>query len=431
MTPLTLSLLLMVPASDPPPSADPKPVAATREEEKALLEAHKKARPRLPMPPAPPEGTRSVNNANFRAYYLSEITGPRTGAAPGGFSREPDPAMTLDNTFKVKLFWITSRTNNCYYCLGHQEQKLLVAGLSDDDIAALDGDWSKATPAEKAAFAFTRKLTFEPHNVTAADVDGLKKHYTPTQVLEIVVTVAGYNATNRWTDGLNIPAEDSGVFRTEGKAGPDLKTFKTPTSSAFAKIISKVAPLPEKCDKASQPVWPERPAIESRAKVEEMWTAAKTRKPTLPVAEGSGPQWERVLAAFPKSNASRISGMKAAAEKGLLSPRIKAEISWAAARTDRAWYAAAVARERLKAIGFTDDQVFALDGDNKSLPEAERAAIAFARKLTAAPATVTDVDVENLRKLFKDKEVAEIVHHVCNAAFFNRVTEVANLPLDK
>lgn len=113
MTPLTLSLLLMVPAADQPPSADPKPVPATRDEVKAALEASKKARPRIPMPPPPEPGTRIVNNGNFREYYLSAIYGPRTG--PAGFSREPDPAMTLDNTFKVKLFWITSRTNNCYY----------------------------------------------------------------------------------------------------------------------------------------------------------------------------------------------------------------------------------------------------------------------------------------------------------------------------
>ncbi len=29
--------------------------------------------------------------------------------------RETDPAMTLDSTFKVKLFWVTSRANNCFY----------------------------------------------------------------------------------------------------------------------------------------------------------------------------------------------------------------------------------------------------------------------------------------------------------------------------
>ncbi len=107
MTPLLVPILLLAPA-DPPPSAEPKPVPATREEEKAALEAYKKARPRLPMPPAG-EG-RGVNNGRFRAYYLPEFS-----SGGGGFGRDPDPAMTLDNTFKVKLFWLTSRTNNCYY----------------------------------------------------------------------------------------------------------------------------------------------------------------------------------------------------------------------------------------------------------------------------------------------------------------------------
>ncbi len=106
MTPLVLTALALAPA-DPPPAAEPKPVAATREEQKELLEGYKKARPRLPMPPAG-EGTRGVNNGRFRAYYLPEF-------GPGGSSREPDPAMTLDSTFKVKLFWVTSRANNCYY----------------------------------------------------------------------------------------------------------------------------------------------------------------------------------------------------------------------------------------------------------------------------------------------------------------------------
>jgi alkylhydroperoxidase family enzyme len=303
--------------------------------------------------------------------------------------------------------------------------------LTDDEIAALDGDWSGATPAERAAYAFTHKLTVEPHTVTQDDIGELKKRYTPTQVLEIVVTVAGYNSTNRWTDGLNIPAEGNGNFfrRTEGKV--DLRSFQTPTSPEYAGLVSRIAPLPARCKAASPPAWPDRPALEDRATVEAKWRAAAVREPTLPLADRPGANWERLLATFPKAGAARAAGVKTAAEKGALSPRVRAEIAWAAARADRAWYALAVARGRLKALGFTDDHIFALDGDGKGLPEAELAAVAFARKLTAAPATVTDVDVEGLRKLFTDRQVAEIVHLVCTAAFFDRVTEAAGLPLDQ
>jgi hypothetical protein len=112
MTTIALALLLSVPGAEPavpPPAETAKPVGVTRDEQKALLEQNKAAKPRLPMPPADPDNPLArVNNGAFRAYYL-----PSTRES--GFSREPDPAMTLDNTFKVKLFWITSRSNNCFY----------------------------------------------------------------------------------------------------------------------------------------------------------------------------------------------------------------------------------------------------------------------------------------------------------------------------
>ena len=80
-----------------------------------------------------------INNGRMRKLYLpAEVLG-------GGFSREPDPAMTLNNTFKTMFFWIVSRANNCTYCQGHQEVKLAGDGVKEETIAALDGDWSEFT----------------------------------------------------------------------------------------------------------------------------------------------------------------------------------------------------------------------------------------------------------------------------------------------
>ena len=334
----------------------------------------------------------------------------------------------LDNTFKVKLFWITSRANNCYYCLGHQEYKLSAAGVADDDIAALDGDWVAATPKERAAYEFTRKLTHTPHLVTDGDVEALKKHYTTNQVLDILVTVAGYNSTNRWTDGLNIPAEASGErFKTQN-AKADFSTFKTPTSSKFTTQKTSVAPVKLAV----------RPPLEPRDKVEAIWK--ESRVSLLPMADAKAvaalwvgepaPNWVSFLATSSGSR-GRVAGLKAGMEKGTLSQKLSAELAWVAARNDRAWYALAIARERLKKAGLTDDQIFALDGDRKQLPESEQAALVLVVTLTVAPWKVTDEMVERCRKSFKDGEVGEIFHHACNAAFFDRVTEVARIPFDK
>jgi NADPH2:quinone reductase len=64
-------------------------------------------------------------------------------------------------------------------------------------------------------------------------------------------------------------------------------------------------------------------------------------------------------------------------------------------------------------------RIFATDLDSE--------AFAFARKLTVAPQLVVDEDVAALRWHYTDHEVAELVFHIANAAFFNRVTEAARL----
>src|SRR5690349_11966255 len=158
--------------AEEPPAATPRPVPLTRPEVKQYLEDMKARKPRIPLPALTEEekskiGDRPDNyEARLRYHYLAGADGRGTF----GFSREPDPAMSLDYPFKTELFWIVSRTNNCQYCLGHQEMKLAVAGRKEEEIAALDGDWSDQTPARRAAFAFARKLTYEPHCLGDADI---------------------------------------------------------------------------------------------------------------------------------------------------------------------------------------------------------------------------------------------------------------------
>src|SRR5262249_39325566 len=163
---------------------------------------------------------------------------------------------TLDYAFKVMLFWIVSRSNNCIYCTGHQENKLTAAGVSEDRIAALDGDWSEFTHAERAAFDFTRRLTVAPHTIGDVDVDALRKHYTDPQVLEIITTVAGFNAMNRWTGPLRLTQQE-------------FRVFLTPTSPKFESSATKLGPAPEGATGVRcAPIATPRPPLETRQQVE-------------------------------------------------------------------------------------------------------------------------------------------------------------------
>lgn len=414
----------------------PPIVPTTRDDMKKALEDSKRATPRLPLPPLTEEERAKadkaekgdwtiVNNGRMRKHYL----GP--DLANGGFPRDPEPNMTLGYPFQTMLFWIVSRGNNCTYCMGHQEVKLSAAGLDEDRIAALDGDWSEFEDAQRAAFAFTRKLTFEPQAITAEDIDRLRPYYDGRQILEIAFVVGGFNGMNRWTGALKIPQEEHRVYLT-------------PTSAAARDRASLVAPL----DPARQGPSCARPArrakLETAAEVDEALAAARKRTPRLPLVDedearallpdgkeaGPLPQWVRLLANFPKVGLGRIVGHRAAEEKGTLDPTLRAQVAYIAARNDRAWYALGHARARLARLGLTESAIAALDGDWEDAKPKERLAFALARKLTVDPALVTDADIAGLREHFEDRQVAELVHQVAEAAFFDRVTEAAGLQLE-
>src|SRR5262249_20014168 len=243
---------------------------------------------------------------------------------PAGPRVEPDPNMTLDYAFKVMLFWIVSRSNNCVYCTSHQENKLTAAGVTEDRIAALDGDWSEYTHAERAAFALTRKLTVAPHTITDADIDGARKHFTDLQVLEIITTAAGFNAMNRWTGPLRLTQQE-------------YRVFLTPTSPKYETLITKLGPVPAgSSGTRCAPSASSRPALESRSEVEAKWAECRTRTPRFALVDESVahalvakdsfpadrplPNWVRLLVNFPKSGPAKVGTLLASQTKGNLPP---------------------------------------------------------------------------------------------------------------
>lgn len=326
--------------------------------------------------------------------------------------------------------------------------------MKEEEIAALDGDWAEFSPAQRAAFALARKLSYEPHTLTDADIEGLRKHCTDLQILEMVLSVAGNNAINRWKEGAGIPQskESSGFLRRADRPVPTdrplpIKTYLTPTPEAFKNRITRVAPLlnDEKTGEPTRRTVARRPALESRAEVEKALEACRKRAPRLPLVDeatarallpadwpaGPLPQWVRLLANFPRDGKARILSLHADDTKGDLTPLLKAQLSWIIARQDRAWYAAGQARCRLQELGWSDEQIYRLDGDWTEFTPAERALFTLARKLAASPIVLTDDDVAQALHWTGPREVVQLISYTTGRALFNRVTEAAGLQLEK
>lgn len=418
-------------SADERPTNVPKVIPVTRPEMKAALEALKSREPRLPLPQLSPEdiaaGRFSVNNGRMRSLYIpAEWSAPRSrnrsSEPTAGARRGFDQSGSVDGTFKVWLFWIVSRANNCHYCMGHQELKLRGAGMGDDEIAALDCDWGNYPANQRVAMELARKMTNTPHLVDDSDIDSLRPHYSAEQIIEIVFTISRYNSTNRWTDSLGIPQDRRFSDRDA--------TIDTPTSPRFADVASQVAPLN----------LVDRPALESRAAVEVIWKKLGSRKARVPVADDATvaktlpeenapphPQWVRAFAAVDGRN---VTALRAMAATGRIPEQLKAMLVWCAARENRAWYAAHAAKQWLNKLGFDDTAVFAIDATDNDCTTAEREALSFARKLTSTPHHIADADIAHLREHYQDGEVAEIVFVVCQASMFDRYTETLGLPLD-
>lgn len=470
---LTFAALLLVVAMqlDAEETSAPRPIPLTRPEMKKYIEDMKGRKPRIPLPELADEDRGRFGGGGYegrvRALYAgagntggggarpADRTRPAEGTRPagGGFGRDSEPGMTLDYKFKTELFWIVSRTNNCQYCLGHQEGKLLGAGMEEDEIAALDCDWTAFEPKERAAFALAHRMTLEPHLLSDQDIAEVRQHFTDLQVLEMIMSVAGNNQLNRWKEGVGVPQSagggNFGRRPAEGTPEPrrEAHSYLTPTSDKFLAKVTTVAPIlkDKTLDKLISPTVFTRPKLESRDEAEKALAVAAQRTPRLPLVdedkarealgeaapEGPLPQWMRLVANFPASGRRLVTTIRNGNEKGDLSPLIKAQASWIIARQDRAWYAVAEAKQRLEKLDQSPDQIFALDGKRDSFTPREQALFTVAQNLAASPVVLTDDEVAQAIELAGPRDVVQMIIYTTNRAQFDRITEAAGLTAEK
>ncbi|MCU0709379.1 MAG: hypothetical protein MUF23_13905 [Pirellula sp.] len=451
----------------------PRATPMTRTVMKKYLEDLKKRSPRIPLPEmtedekkAGLEDPRAVTyESRLRKQYLPDSPTssylPFSGSAsnnPQSASRmgPPEPLLTLDYGFKVRLFWIAARANNCQYCLGHQESKLLGVGMTEDEIAALDCDWELFPEKEQVAFSLAKRLTLEPHLISDEDIDRCRPFYSEAQLIEMIGSIAGNNAINRWKEGAGIPqSTNGGGFgnrdRTAGSTSEiENHTYLTTTSGKYAERPSIVVDVEssEISDTSLAQVSPtlfRRAPLETREVVNKQLAAVSSRTPRFALADeattqkvfgdlipdGKMEQWHRLLAHFPVAGKRFATGMHSSSQADMLSPALQSQINWVVARQDRAWYAASLALEDLHASGLSDKQIDLLDQNLdkpvSGLEERDRLLLNVARKLCASPIVLTDKDVALAVEIAGPRAVTQTIHYAAYRAAFDRITEASGL----
>ncbi len=203
-------------------SKDPEWSQLTFSELQNRLEKQRSRTPRLPIPTweevkkgLPPEFTSRPTRIIWNLVcsgYVPELAVPwsmstRTMWAEAG----------QDRVFEESLFWIQTRSIRCNYCMGHCEMLLEVAGLDKNAVAErtkrlASDDWSAFPPAEQRAYAYARKLSKTPWELTSTDYAVLEKDLGPEKAMAIFWWLCRGLYMTRISDGFQLPLEKDNVF---------------------------------------------------------------------------------------------------------------------------------------------------------------------------------------------------------------------------
>jgi hypothetical protein len=129
------------------------------------------------------------------------------------------------------------------------------------------------------------------------------------------------------------------------------------------------------------------------------------------------PVWARILVQpLPRTTGAMLELDYVHRAKNPIGGVLAGKLRWVAADEIKCEYAKVYAEADLRRAGFKDMKQL-IDPSS----EADRAALAFARKLTRAAHEVTDDEVAELLKLFGPEQVVGMVHTLACANFQNRI----------
>jgi hypothetical protein len=99
--------------------------------------------------------------------------------------------------------------------MGHCEMLLAVAGLDQKAVAERarrlsEGDWSRFSPQEQAAFAFARHL--ESPKMAKQEFKELVAHLGPARATDVLWWTSHCHYMTRVADALQVPLEKDNVF---------------------------------------------------------------------------------------------------------------------------------------------------------------------------------------------------------------------------
>ncbi|WP_230971510.1 carboxymuconolactone decarboxylase family protein [Nitrogeniibacter aestuarii] len=115
-----------------------------------------------------------------------------------------DPSGEVDLGLKRLIGHVASMAAGCMYCRAHTATSAMRHGVEGDKLAAIHE--YRASPlfseAERIALDFALAAASQPNDVTDAQMDQLRAHWSEGQIVEMLGVIGLFGFFNRWNDSL-------------------------------------------------------------------------------------------------------------------------------------------------------------------------------------------------------------------------------------
>ena len=113
---------------------------------------------------------------------------------------------SVDRRTKELVYLTCSFTNACVYCSTAHRASGKRAGVTPEEMAALEGGQDSGfSESERAAIQYAREMTKTGGPGGAREI--LDQHFNDEQIVEITLVTAMANFTNRFNNGLGVQPE--------------------------------------------------------------------------------------------------------------------------------------------------------------------------------------------------------------------------------
>ncbi len=123
------------------------------------------------------------------------------------------PTREVSGELKQFVFTAASLASGCLHCQSHGSYHLHRIGVSDEKIQAMwtYQDSDLFTEAERAALDLAFAAGVAPNAVEPQNFEELRKHFTDTQIIEILAVIAVGGFLNRWNDTIATVTDQESV----------------------------------------------------------------------------------------------------------------------------------------------------------------------------------------------------------------------------